>query len=177
MEFNEYTSDEVRRVASILSSTYGSFNIINGTDLTFTDKPDLKKSDIEDLFLPIIKESIIDEINSKAERARAEILTPGDGQKIAYAYKFLEALEISKIPKDIEPNPDDYIMLSAELQSHGKAMSLREIAAYVLDRVLQSKKAFAQIEVKRFTAHSEITKAKTKDEAYNILKQVSFKQI
>lgn len=174
MEFTEYSSDEIRKVASFLSSTYGSFNIVNGSDLTFAKYPELKKEDIEGSFLSIIKGFVIDEINAKAERARATVLTPGDGQKIAYAYKFLEALEIAKAPEDQELNPDDYIMLSAELQSHGKALSLRQIAKYVLDKVLFSKKAFSVIEVTRFTAHEQVSKAKTKEEAYQVLKDTTF---
>lgn len=173
MEFTEYSSDEIRKVASFLSGTYGSFNIV-GNDLTFTNNLDLKKEDIQGSFLTIIKGFVIDEINSKAERARANILTPGDGQKIAYAYKFLEALEIAKLPAEAKLNPDDYIMLSAELQSHGKVLSLREMAKYVLDRVLFSKKAFSLIEVTRFTAHEQVTKAKTKEEAYQVLKDTTF---
>ena len=174
MDFAEYTPNEIKQVASALSAKYGSFEIRNGTELFFPSKPELTKEDIEGEFLPIIKEIAIKEVNTKAERARALVLTEGDGQKIAYAYKYIEALDIKSKPEKEKLDPNNYIMLSAELQLHGQPKSLREMADFILEHVTMSKKAFAWIEITRYSAHNEIQKAMNKNYVYAVLRAVSF---
>lgn len=173
MDLTGYTSDEIKLVATKLSKEYGPFNI-TGADLVFVNNSTLAVDKVEPQILGIIKTQAEAEIDSRAESLRSQILTPGDGQKIAYAYKYEEAKEILAQPENAKLNPEDYIMLSAELQVHGLPLTLRQIATMVIDRVIASKKAFAFIEVRRYTLHNNIQKATTRDQIYNIVKNANF---
>lgn len=173
MDLTGYTSDEIKLVATKLSKQYGPFNI-NGAELVFVNNSTLEKDKVEDAILGIIKTQAEANIDSIAEVMRNQILTPGDGQKIAYAYKYEEAKEILSQPENAKLNPEDYIMLAAELQVHGATLTLREIARMVMDKVIYSKKAFAFIEVRRYTLHNNIQAAITRDQIYNVVKNAKF---
>lgn len=175
MDLSGYTGEEIKLVASKHYAKYGPFSI-KGTELVFTDNPSIKREDFEPQIMEILREDAIKQVDSKAETERGKILTPGDGQKIAYAYKFLEAIEILKQPEDAKLNPEDYIMLNNELQLHtANPLTLRQMAAYVMDRVNFTKKAFSFIEVRRYTIRNKIAKAKTKKEIQEWVTTADFK--
>lgn len=175
MDLSGYTGEEIKLVASKLYDKYGPFEI-RGSELVFSDNPKLDRETFEPEILDILRTDAIKQIDMKAELERGKILTPGDGQKIAYAYKYLEALDILKQPKDAELKPENYIMLNNELQLHtANPLTLRQMAAYVMDRVNFTKKAFSFIEVRRYTIRNKVAKAKTKKEVQEWVTTADFK--
>lgn len=174
MDLTGYTADEIRAIATKLTAEYGPFER-KGQEVVFTKFPNLKKADIEADILSILSEAAITRVDNRAENAREKILTPGSSQKIAYAFKFIEAMDILKQPADAKLKPEDYKMLASELQLHtSKPLTLREMAGLVMQKVDYTKKAFSFIEVRRYSIRNEIRAAKTREEIHKLEQNAKF---
>lgn len=173
MDLSGYDIREIRLAASKSFDAYGSFKVI-GSELTFSDNPSLTREEFEPILLRAIKDDAINQVNVKAGIARSKIITTTAGQDIAYAFKYEEAKEILAKPESEELNPDDYIVLSFELQSHGQALSLRDLAKIVIAKTIETKKAIGFIEARRYAIKGNIEAALTKEDVYKEVKLAKF---
>lgn len=173
MDLSGYETSEIRLAASKKHKDYGSFKII-GTELTFSNNPGLTREEFEPYILEAIKDDAVNQLNIKAGIERGKVITVAAGQEIAYAFKYEEAQDILAKPEDEALDPADYIMLASELQSHGQALSLRDLARIVIDKAIYTKKALAFIEVRRYAIKDNIEDALTKEEIYQEVRLADF---
>lgn len=176
IDFTGFETEDIKFFASKLFRDYGPFQL-KGQELLFPNNPQLTKADLEPLFLDLMKLRGKQQIDTRAELARATILTPGDGKKTAYFYKYEEAKAVKALPDNVDPDPQVFFMLAAEVPLVPQVTNIREMANLILTVVDRSKRGLSAIEVRAISLKNEIDKAKNIQAVKKVVNDSSFSDL